>query len=211
MAAVGNRHLRHPPVLAGVPFDRARVIGVLVHGRDQGPEVMLDVADRLALDGAGYVLPVADGRSWYPGRYFDPPADNEPYVGWSLTAFERAIAIARDAASLERIVLAGFSQGACLVAELVARNPRPFAGVAVLTGTLLGPDGEEPEPAPADRLPMLFAGSRYDEWVPLERVQSSAKAFERAGASVTTEVYDDREHHVSDRAVVALRRLFERA
>src|ERR1700735_35561 len=147
MGAVGNRHLRHPPVLAGVTLDRARAIGVLVHRRDQGPEVMLDVADRLALDGVGYVLPVADGRSWYPGRYFDPPADNEPHVGWSLAAVARAVAIAGDGAPLA--------------------PPPPRRGRAA------GP----PAPAPPAPLPMLFAGSRYDEWVPLKRVQSSAQAF----------------------------------
>jgi phospholipase/carboxylesterase len=39
----------------------------------------------------------------------------------------------------ERIVLAGFSQGGCLVAVLLARTPRPYAGVAILTGALIGP------------------------------------------------------------------------
>ena len=204
-----NPHLGNPPVLAGAALGDARVAGVLVHGRDQGPEVMLDVAERLALPEVGYVLPVASGRSWYPGRYFDPVADNEPHVGWSLEAIEAALDVARGHFSYERIVLAGFSQGACMVAELVARNPRPFLGVGVLTGTLLGPDGAEMQPARKAGLPVLCASSRYDEWVPLARVQSTAQAFAAAGADVTVEVYDDREHHVSDRAVAGLRRLFE--
>lgn len=210
MNAPSNPHLASRPVLAGASLADARAVGVLVHGRDQGPEVMLDVAQRLALDDIGYVLPAAAGRTWYPGRYFAPVEDNEPHVSWSLEALEAAIAVARDGGfGFERIVFGGFSQGACLVAELTARRPRPFAGVAVLTGTLLGPDGQEIEPAPANGLPMFFASSRYDEWIPPARAESTARAFERAGAEVTAEVLGDREHHVSSRAVAGLRRLFE--
>ncbi|MBV9838396.1 MAG: dienelactone hydrolase family protein [Solirubrobacterales bacterium] len=208
-----NPHLAEQPVLAGAPLDDAPLAAVLVHGREQGPEVMLDVAERLALDDVAYVLPAAAGRSWYPARYFDPVSDNEPHVSWSLAALEAAIALARTPAArpLNRIVFGGFSQGACLVAELVARRPRPFAGVAVLTGTLLGPDGQEAEPGAVDGVPMFFASSRHDEWVPLARARSTAEAFRRAGARLEFEVYDDREHHVSDRAVDGLRRLITSA
>jgi phospholipase/carboxylesterase len=206
---VADPHAGHPPLVAGAPLARARAIGVLVHGRDQGPEVMIDVAERLGLEDVGYVLPVAAARSWYPGRYFDPVAANEPHVSSALAAFDAAIDLACQAGvAVERIVLAGFSQGACLVAELMARCPRRFAGVAVLTGTLLGPDGDEIRPQGIEGTPMFFASSRYDEWIALERASSTALAFERAGARVVFETYDDREHHVSDRAVSGLRSLF---
>jgi predicted esterase len=196
--------------LGGAPLAQARAVGVLVHGRDQGPEVMLDVAERLDLHEVGYLLPVAFERSWYPGRFFDPIEDNEPHVSWSLEALEAAIATAcARAGQLEHIVLGGFSQGACLVAELVARRPRRFAGVAVLTGSLMGPEGAETRPARVDGLPMFIASSRHDGWIPLERAESTARAFELAGAQVAFEVYDDREHHVSDRAVAGLRALFD--
>jgi phospholipase/carboxylesterase len=211
MSDSANLHLRHPPVWAGVPRAQARALGVLVHGRDQGPEVMLEVAERLALDDVAYVLPVADGRSWYPNRFFDPPAENEPHVAWSLQSVEAAIALAlEDGFAPDRLVLGGFSQGACLIAELVAGAPRPFGGVAVLTGALLGPEGETRAPEPVPGLPMFFSCSRYDEWIPLARARHTAEAFSAAGAQAEFEVYDDRVHHVSDRAVDGLRRLFER-
>ncbi|MBV9422197.1 MAG: dienelactone hydrolase family protein [Solirubrobacterales bacterium] len=200
-------------MLAGAPLGTARGVGVLVHGRDQGPDVMLDVAERLGLgDAVAYVLPVAAGRSWYPGRYYEPVADNEPHVTWSLECFEAAIEVARSGGlPLERVVAAGFSQGACLVAELVARRPRRFAGVAVLTGTLLGPDGSEVRPGRVDGLPMFFGSGRYDEWIRLERAESTARAFQRAGAEVVFETYEDPEHHVTAQAVSGVRKLFERA
>jgi phospholipase/carboxylesterase len=207
-----NPHLQHPPVLAGAPLSEARLAAVLVHGRDQGPEVMLDVVQRLELPGVGYVLPVADGGSWYPGRYFDPVSNNEPHVSWSVEALDRAINIAITAGfGPGRIVLGGFSQGACVVAELVARRPRALAGVAVLTGALLGSVQDQVRPATVRGLRMYFGISRYDEWIALEQAEATARAFETAGAHVTLEVYDDREHHVSDRAVAGLKGLFARA
>lgn len=170
---------------------------------------MLDVARRLALPDVVFLLPVAAGRSWYPGRYFDPLAVNRAQLDLALEACEAALDRLRGAGiEDERTVLAGFSQGACVVAELAARRPRPWAGVAVLTGALLGTPSERVVPAEGVRgLDVLFASSRHDEWVALGDARASAEAFAAAGARVTVEVYDDRVHHISDRAVDALRRL----
>ncbi|MGO9958987.1 MAG: alpha/beta hydrolase [Solirubrobacteraceae bacterium] len=209
MSGGANPHLAIAPVLAGATPGDATLVGVLVHGRDQDQQVMLDVAARLQLPGVGYVLPVAARRSWYPGRYYDPVAGNEPDVVWALESLDAAIAVAHDAGVPDRrIVLAGFSQGACIVAELVARRPRALAGVAVLTGSLLGPANGRRAPAYVAGLPMLFASSRHDEWIALDDAHATARAFARAGAIVTVETYEDRVHHVSDAAVSALRRLF---
>lgn len=202
----------HPePVLAGVPLADARMVGVLVHGRDQDEQVMLDVADRLALSDVGYVLPVAADGRWYAGRYFDPLPVNEPELLSALDAIEAGIDLARAAGIAdERIVVGGFSQGACLTAELIARRPHAYAGAAVLTGTLLGRPGEEATPPPLNGLPMFFGFSRHDDWIAPERAHATARIFTDAGARTTVEVYDDTEHVVTDAAVAGLRRLFHR-
>jgi phospholipase/carboxylesterase len=183
------------------------MVGVLVHGRDQDESTMLDVVGRLSLDDVAYVLPVAAARSWYPGRYFDPLMENEPYLSWAIEACEAALATAH-AAGLpdQRIVLGGFSQGACVVAELLARGSRPLAGAAVLTGSLLGRPADR-TPTPVQGLRMFVALSRYDEWIALADAQATAQAFERMGADVVFEIYEDREHHISDQAVAGLRTL----
>jgi phospholipase/carboxylesterase len=207
-AAANNPHLAQAPVLAGVPLERARMAAVLIHGRDQDEQVMLDVVARLGLSDVAYVVPVAAGKVWYPGRYFDPLPANAPWIAWTLDALDAAIACVHAAGiGNERLVLGGFSQGACMLAELVARRPHPWAGVAVLTGTLLGPDGETTQPARVDGLPMFFCASRHDEWIRLERVEATAEAFAEAGALATLEVYDDREHLINDQAVAGLARL----
>jgi phospholipase/carboxylesterase len=181
---------------------------VLVHGRDQDEQAMLEVAARLQLPDIAYVLPLAAGRSWYPGRYFDPLPVNQPWLDSALDACEAATAHAHNAGIAdERIVVAGFSQGACVVAELVARRARPWAGAAILTGTLLGPAGERVVPARVDGLPMFLCASRHDDWIALDDALATARAFEAAGANVTFETYEDRAHHINDRAVDGLRRL----
>jgi phospholipase/carboxylesterase len=155
-----------------------------------------------------YVLPAASGGSWYPGRYNEPRIVNEPQLGQALEAAEAAIAEVLDAGvPQERVVLAGFSQGACLVADLIARDPRPFAGVALLTGALIGPDDEVTRPGPLNGVPVFMETSRHDEWVALERVEATARALEEAGARVELQVSDDREHRIRDAAVAGVRAL----
>jgi predicted esterase len=195
-------------VAAGVALADARAACVLVHGRDQDEQVMLDVVERLHLEDVTYLLPVAADRSWYPGRYFDPIDQNEPHLSEAIEACEAAVATANRAGFPdERIVVGGFSQGACVIAELLARRPRQFAGAAVLTGSLLGRLAERTPPRPLGGLPMYFGLSRYDEWIALEDAEATARAFGDAGAAVTFETYEDRVHHIGDRAVAGLRAL----
>ena len=196
-----NPHLAAPPVTVGPPVAGARRVAVVVHGRDQDPEYMLEhLVARLEAPDVAFVLPAAAERSWYPARYFDPREANEPWLGHALAAVEAAI----GGVEPERVVLAGFSQGACLVADLLARAPRPFAGAAILTGAFIGP---HPEPAGLDGVPVFMESSRYDEWVALDDVQATAKAFEAAGARVELQVSDDREHRIRDAAVAGVRAL----
>ena len=191
-----------------VALAQARMAALLVHGRDQDEAVMLDLARRVGLPDVAYVLPVAAQRSWYPGRYFDPVAANEPHIGWSLEALQAGLDVIAAAGVADgRVVVAGFSQGACIVAELVALAARPWAGVALLTGSLLGPDGEMTTPRDVDGLAMFVSCSRRDEWVAPERAEATAHAFRAAGADVTLALEDEPEHHISDAAVAGLRGL----
>lgn len=207
-----NPNLGREPVRAGTPLEAAQRAVVLVHGRDQDEHVMLDVIERLALEDTAFLLPVAAERTWYHGRYYDPVADNEPHLGWALATVEHALTQATEAGiAPRRVLLGGFSQGACLTAELIARRPRPLGGVAVLTGSLLGPRGATRTVHDVSRLPMYVSCSRYDQWVAPADARATADVFAAAGADVTFEELDDREHMISDRAVAGLRRLLDRA
>lgn len=205
-ALAGDPHAATRFARLGPHPDEARLAAVLIHGRDQDDEVTRDLATRLGLDDVAYVLPVAAQRSWYPGRYFDPLDTLEPHLSSALSAIDRAVAAAGVPG--ERLVLAGFSQGACLVAEhLARRGPRPLHGAAILTGSLLGAPAERAEPVIEPGLRMAFASSRHDDWIPLQDALDTADRFHRAGAAVVVTELDDRVHHISDRAVAALRTL----
>jgi predicted esterase len=204
----GNPHLSTELVRAGNPD--ARVAAVLVHGRDQDPEFMLEAARRLALDDdVAYVLPRASRRSWYPGRFYDSIEDNEPCLGWSLEAIEVAVAAARgDRRTLPAIALVGFSQGACIVAEHLARRPEPYGGAAILTGALFGtPDADRMPAGSLGGLPMFFGIAEDDDWIPVDAVRDTVVAFQRAGADCELHVYDDQEHGINDDEIVAVRSL----
>jgi phospholipase/carboxylesterase len=203
-----NPHLATGTVTAGNPD--APVAAILVHGRDQDPGYMLEIARRLALDDAvAYVLPRAAQRSWYPGRFYDPAEDNEPWLGWSLEAIGAAVTAARvRGRPLSRIALVGFSQGACIVAEHLARRPKPYGAAAILTGALLGERGSERLPAGSlGGLPMFFGIAQDDDWIPVDAVRETAGAFRRAGASCDLRVYGAEEHGVNDDEVAAVRAL----
>jgi phospholipase/carboxylesterase len=208
LAVSANPHLTTETLTAGNPD--AAVAAVLFHGRDQDAEWMLDVARRIDLDDTvSYILPRAAERSWYPGRFYDPMEDNEPWLGWSLQAIEAAVALAASRARpRSRIALVGFSQGACILAEHLARRPEPYGATAILTGALFGtPDLERVPVGSLDGLPMFFGIAEKDDWIPIEAVRDTVAAFQRAGARCELRVYDDEEHGVNDDEVAAVRGL----
>ena len=203
-----NPHLSTETASAGDPG--AAVAAVVVHGRDQDPEYMLDrVVGRLGLDDdVAYVLPRAADRSWYPGRFFDPMEDNEPCLGWSLQAIEAAVVQARGAGrSLPAIALVGFSQGACIVAEHLARQPQPYGAAAILTGALFGSAADRLPVGSLGGLPMFFGIAKDDDWIGVDAVRATVEAFRRAGARCDLHVYDDHEHGINDDEIVAVRTL----
>ncbi len=196
-------------VVAGEPLETASIAVVAVHGRDQDPRWMLEnLVWQLDLPRAAYVLPSAEGGSWYPNRFFDPAEENEPWLGDALATVGGAVALAGDAGvPVDRVVLAGFSQGACLVAEMLEREPRPYAGVAILTGGLFGTDDELRAPPSLDGMPVLLTGHVDDTWVPVRRVERTAELLREAGARVELAIHDDPEHQINDDEVAAVRRL----
>jgi len=78
----------------------------------------------------------------------------------------------------QRLVLIGFSQGACLTAEYAVRHAGRYGGVALCTGGLIGPPGTRWEYSGAfDGTPIFLGGSTTDTFVPLVRMRESAAIF----------------------------------
>jgi phospholipase/carboxylesterase len=114
----------------------------------------------------------------------------------------------RPGRPLSHIALVGFSQGACILAEHLARRPQPYGAAAILTGALFGtPDVDRLPVGSLDGLPMFFGISENDDWIPLPAVRQTVAAFQRAGARCELRVYDDEEHGVNDDEAAAVRGL----
>jgi phospholipase/carboxylesterase len=181
-----------------------------MHGRDQDPGYMhTSLAEPLGLADVRYVMPAAPEGSWYPGRFFDPVESLEPWLSEALGTVDDAV----EACGLpvSDIVLAGFSQGACVVAEHVARRPARYRGVALLTGSLMGRPEEHTPVRGLHGLPVFVSASRYDEWIPLEAIEVTARAFAAAGADVSVALTDNTDHVITPQAVDGVRALLRSA
>lgn len=172
----------------GAVLSRARAAVVLLHGRGADAESILELAEPLAAPAAAFLAPQAPGGSWYPQRFLAPIASNEPWLGNALERVGAVVALCA-AAGIEagRIVLAGFSQGACLASEYAARTPRRWGAVVAWTGGRIGPVGLEFAPVTGfEGTPVLLACGDPDPHIPWKRVEETAAFFTASGAEVAT-------------------------
>lgn len=197
---------------AGAPIGAARAAVVLVHGRGATAEGMLGLADALAADGVAYVAPQSPGHSWYPHSFLAPIAQNEPHLTNALATISGIVGeLNREGVPDERIVLLGFSQGACLALEYAARNARRFGGVAGLSGGLIGPEGTPRNYAGSLAGTPVFLGcSDVDSHIPLARVHESADVLRRLGGDVTEQIYPGLGHTIIQDEIEHVRNILAR-
>lgn len=197
-----NPHLAIPLRSSGAPLADDNPVILAVHGRNQGPDDILDVVASLDWPEATVVVPTADAATWYPDGFMVPFEANEPRLTHALDAVDEWVrGLAETGVARDRLVLLGFSQGACLVAEYTIRNPARYRGIAILTGGAIGPEGTtwDEDAGSFDGTPVFFGTSDVDAWVPEARVHETAAVFDRMGAAVTLRVYPLMPHHVSAR------------
>jgi len=102
------------------------------------------------------------------------------------------------ASGLGTVALLGFSQGACLASEFVARNARRYGGLVALSGGLIGPDGIPRDYAGSLAGTPVFLGcSDVDPHIPAERVRHSAEVLAALDAEVDMRLYPGMGHTVN--------------
>lgn len=186
-------------LVAGEPLAQARGAVVMIHGRGASAESILSLAESLQTDGLALLAPQAAGGSWYPHSFLMPLDQNEPFLSAALAAVGATLAeVAAAGIGPERTVLLGFSQGACLATEWVARNARRYGGLLALSGGLIGPD-ETPRDYPGDLggTPVFLGCSDVDFHIPVGRVRESAAILERLGGAVNLRLYPGMGHTVN--------------
>lgn len=191
-------HQGQPVLTTGKPLHTAQSAMILVHGRGATAESILELADYLSHPEMVYLAPQANGHTWYPYSFLNPIAQNEPGLSSALQVLADLVAQVEAAGiPAERIILAGFSQGACLASEFVARNARRFGGLLAFSGGLIGPPGTPRDyPGSLNGTPVFLGCSDVDFHIPQERVQESADVFTRLGATVTMRLYPGMDHTI---------------
>jgi predicted esterase len=159
----------------------------------------LTVADELAQPGFTYLAPQAAGNTWYPNSFLAPISSNEPSLSSGLAVIGEVLArISQAGIPSERTMLLGFSQGACLTLEFLARHARQYGGVAGLSGGLIGPDGTPRDYAGLLAGTPIFLGcSDVDPHIPKKRVQHTAEVLRRLGGDVTARLYPNMGHEIN--------------
>ena len=128
-------------------------------------------------------------RAWYDILQFGPGPEDEAGVRASQRLVEEMIA-AEKARRMNRIVLAGFSQGGAIVLQTALRHPERLAGVLALSTYLPLHRTLETERNPANHeVPIFMAHGQYDDIIPLKRAEQSRQLLERLGYKVQWRVY----------------------
>ena len=199
-------HAGQPVLSAGAPLAEARAAMLLLHGRGASADDILRLADEWDAPGMAFLAPQAAGGSWYPQRFLAPLAANEPWLSSALARVGAVLAqITAAGVPLDRTILLGFSQGACLALEFAARNARRYGGVAGLSGGLIGPDDAPRDYAGSLAGTPIFLGcSDVDFHIPRERVQESRRVLAALGGDVTERLYPGMGHTINRDEIAAV-------
>jgi phospholipase/carboxylesterase len=202
-----------PLLESGAPKGDALLAGILLHGRDRTREDKVVLAGSFGVDGVRWLAPAADTGSWYPGRFFEPRAANEPFLTRAVAQCDRVVDEAAEGGRLgpERLVMVGFSQGACLTIEYALQRPGRCGTLIVLTGALIGPP-ETVWPSSPGLLAgthVLLTGSDADDWISEEQTRHTARVLRNLGADVRLRIYRGRPHIVCEDELREARELLQ--
>jgi phospholipase/carboxylesterase len=190
---------QEPLRTAGQPLSTASKALIMLHGRGGSAADILSLAPHLHVQEYALLAPQATQSTWYPYSFLAPPVQNEPSLSAALAAVGRAVAAAADAGiGPENTYFLGFSQGACLTLEYVARHAARYGGVAAFTGGLIG-DRVYLDNYAGDfaGTPIFLGSSDPDPHVPAERVRASTALLTSLGAAVTEQIYPNMGHTIS--------------
>lgn len=204
--AIDDPHAGQPVLQRGPSIRDARLVAILVHGRGSSADDLLGLAREFGTTDVCYLAPEAANHTWYPYPFIAPIERNEPYLSSALRLVDHVVEHAGgEGVAPDRVVLLGFSQGACLALEYAARHARRYAGVVGLSGGVIGPPGTPRDyEGSFDGTPVFLGCSDIDAHIPLERVHESADVFRRMNAAVDERIYPRMGHTVNGDEIAAV-------
>ena len=192
-------HQNQQVVTGGVDIDQARAAMILTHARGASAQSMLMFTDEFDIDDIHYRAIQAKGHTWYPRSFMAPKEMNQPGIKSGLQAiYDQINDLNESGIQTQKIVLLGFSQGACLTTEFAARHPQRYGGIIGLSGGLIGDQVDPQNYKGSMEQTRVFLGcSDRDPHIPQERVDLTDKVFRNLGADVTKKIYIGMGHTVN--------------
>ncbi|GEN66386.1 MULTISPECIES: alpha/beta hydrolase [Chryseobacterium] len=184
---------------AGIPLKQAEKALIMIHGRGGSAQDILSLSQHLNVKDYALLAPQALNHTWYPYSFIAPVDQNEPWLSSALEMVGETVKVATDAGiKPENIYFFGFSQGACLTLEFLARNAQKLGGAVAIIGGVIG-DKINRDHYKGDfaATPVLLATSNPDFHVPVERVYATANILREMNAEVTEKVYANFGHSIN--------------
>jgi predicted esterase len=197
---------------AGKPLAAAKAAMILVHGRGATAPSILELSSPLSHPDIAYLAPQAQGNTWYPYSFLSPIHQNEPGITSGFQAIADVVAQAETAGiPPDKIIIGGFSQGACLASEFVARNPKRYGGLLIFSGGVIGPPGmERTYTGSLAGTPIFMGCSDIDPHIPLERFNETAEILDQLGAQVNKKIYPGMPHTIIQDEIDEAMKIVER-
>lgn len=190
-------------VHAGTDLQKAKKALIMLHGRGAGAEDIIGLSSQFELSDTAIVAPQATNNSWYPYSFMAPVENNQPALDSALELIGELVAdILAAGIPAGQIYFLGFSQGACLTLEYVARNPQRYGGIVAFTGGLIGHNLDTSlYSGDFHNTPVLISTGDPDPHVPVSRVLETVSVLKALNAEVTYKVYVDRPHTISQQEI----------
>lgn len=200
-------HQSIPAENYGAPISRAKAAMIMVHGRGASAQSMFSLADEFAQPDFHYLAPQADNHSWYPHSFLQPKENNQPGLSSGLQRIHDLMEEIQSAGiPSSKIILLGFSQGACLATEFAARHPQKLGGVVGFSGGLIGPEVDSSlYTGSMEQSPVFLGCSNVDPHIPKERVDETEAVFKTLDADVTKSIYPGMPHTVNEDEIKTVR------
>lgn len=194
------------PLYIGADIETAKAACLLLHGRGQTPEDMVQmIVAHLRVPEVVWVLPTSPRAAWYDARAIDPLAlITREQLGEGLAVIDDVLADLRAARPGLPLMLAGFSQGACLTAEYLFARGSVVDAAAILTGCRVGVAGDLRPRTPLKNLAVYASGSNVDPWIPVEAFLALQEELTTAGARIRADLLPGRGHVVAGPEIAAL-------
>lgn len=187
----------------GKSLNEAEKVLIMIHGRGGSAQDILSLSQHLNVKDYALLAPQATNGTWYPLSFIAPVENNEPWLSSAIATVAKTVQTALDAGiKAENIYFFGFSQGACLTLEFLARNAQKFGGAVAIIGGVIGEKiNRENYKGDFEQTPVFLGTSNPDFHVPVERVYATANILKEMNADVTEKVYANFGHSINQEEI----------